>query len=474
MTDENDKSGLSRRMQMRSVERGVAKSQDNTKKRLKDYGEVLIEYLRENGQLICITDDKPFIESLRDLVVNTLKMPASCLNITAKAEMTGKLCRQTVEAKKTPVILIEQTVGAHELTFTAKLLKTAYPEVKILMLIQETDKNHLALLHESGVDAFIIKPLDSPTLLEKIALAIKPSEQVDRALEWAKTLINQGEYLRALQICTQTLEQQNNSTAVLLLMGDIFKAMKEYDKAVETYQKASTGSALYLEPLRKMAELYAEKGNPIKQLEYLEKMDEVSPLNLERKIQIGELALKLNRSDKARKIFDQVMKLSNRQAKESISTVAYRVADIYTDLDPVMAASFLQRGLEARKEFWSRDDVPAFNRLGLLLRRAGKWREAVDEYLKAISVAPNDDSLHYNISMAYMEGKDNEGARASALKALALNPELPKRSARIAANLAAVFLNTNDKMHALPLLRQALDQDPNNALARELLAKADA
>jgi cytochrome c-type biogenesis protein CcmH/NrfG len=75
--------------------------------------------------------------------------------------------------------------------------------------------------------------------------------------------------------------------------------------------------------------------------------------------------------------------------------------------------------------------------------------------------------------MARLEGKELEGARASALKAMAINPDLPRKSSRIASNLAAVFMSTNDKMHAMPLLRQALEQDPENAEARELLANAE-
>lgn len=473
MADESDSSSLTKRMQMRGLDRSIAKAQQGNKRQLKDYGDILITHLRENGQLICISDDTPFIDSLRELIVNTLKMPASCLNVTPKTELSGKLCRQAVESKKFPVILIEQNVGGRELIYLARVLKNTFPELKILMLAKDTDKNHLSLLHESGVDAFIVKPIDNSGLLEKIALAIKPADQINRTLDWAKTLMNQGEYLQALQICSQALEQQSSSSAILLMTGDIFRSMKEYDKAADAYVKAAGGSSIYLEPLRRLADLYAEKGNHVKQMEYLEKMDEVSPLNLERKIQIGELALKLNRPDKARKIFDQAMKLSNRQAQESVSSVAYRVADIYSNTDPVMAASFLKRGLDARKEFWSHDDVATFNRLGLLLRRAGKWREACEEYQKALSVAPNDDSIYYNLSMAYMEGKDYEAARASVLKALAVNPELPRRSARIAANLASVFLNTNDKMHAMPLLRQALEQDPDNEQAKELLAKAE-
>ena len=110
--------------------------------------------------------------------------------------------------------------------------------------------------------------------------------------------------------------------------------------------------------------------------------------------------------------------------------------------------------------------------MGILLRRAGKWREAAEEYLKALKVAPDDENLHYNLSMAYLEGKDFESARASTLKALALNPDLPRKSSLIACNLATVFVRTGDNMHALPLLRLALEQDPANDQARDLLTQA--
>lgn len=470
---EAEKSSLEKRIQMRGVERSISKNAESGKQRQKDFREVIVQHLRDNGQLICITDDGELIKSLRQLVVDTLKMPASSLNANVKPENSAKFCRQAVENGKSPVILLDQNVAGRELTFTARLLKNAFPEVKILMLANETDKNHLLLLHESGVDACLIKPLDASALLEKIALAIKPAEQLERSLSWAKNLLDQGDFLRALQVCSQALDQNLSSSALLLMTGDIYRAMKEYDKAAEAYQKAQSGSTLYLEPLRKLTELYAEKGNVARQLEYLEKMDELSPLNLERKIQIGELALKLNRADKARKIFDQAMKLSNRQARENVASVAYRVADIYNELDPATAAHFLQRGLETRREFWGHEDVATFNRLGLLLRRAGKWREAAAEYQKAIAVLPNDDSLYYNLAMAWLDGKEFESARASALKALALNPDLPRRSARVACNLATVFLNTNDKIHAMPLLRQALEAEPDNATVKELLAKAD-
>lgn len=472
MTEDTSTGSLEKRLQMRRADQTMSKAQAQTKKQ-QDYAGILAENLRENGQVVLISDDMAFITALRDLICKTLKMPQTCVAIYSTADNIMHHARQSLENRHRPLYLIEQNLQGRDLTYAIKLFKMGFPELKVIVLAKETDRQRFVLIHESGVDGCIVKPAEGQALLEKISQTIRPNDQLERTMEWARVLLGQGEHLRALQVCTQALEIQANSSAVFLLMGDIFRAMKEYDKAIEAYGKAMGGSAIYLDPLRKMAALYGETGDARKQLECLEKMDEVSPLNLERKIQIGELLLRLRQPDKARRMFDSAMKLSNRQAHENVSGVAYRVADLYAAVDPEMAASFLQRGLDSRKEFWGHEDIATFNRLGLLLRRTGKWREAEETYLKAISVAPNDEILHYNLAMARLEGKEVEGARASALKSLALNPDLPKKSSRIASNLASVFMASNDKMHALPLLRQAIEQDPENAEARELLARAE-
>lgn len=199
------------------------------------------------------------------------------------------------------------------------------------------------------------------------------------------------------------------------------RCLRQYDKACEAYENASRTSAMYLEPLRKMAEVYAETGNTAKRLECLERLGRLSPLNVERKLTLGEIYLQMNRPENARKIFDQAMTLSDREATEYTRAWLFAWPTSIWTRTLQTAVAFLQRGLEAKRGFWGTEDLLTFNRVGILLRRAGKWREAAEEYLKALKVAPNDENLHYNLSMAYLEGKDFESARASTVKALALN-----------------------------------------------------
>lgn len=471
--DDNIKSGLAKRMEIRQTARTMNKTMADSKSQDKLYNEITVEFLRDKGIIICITDDNALAGSLRDLVCSRLKMPSTCFSSNATVDTLLSSIRHQLEAGNRPLLIIEQNLRGRDMTFLLRLLKNGFPEMLTIIITRETNQQRFTLLHESGVDNCVVKPVNSQTLLEKIALTVKPQGKVGRQLEWARTLLQQGDHLQALQICRQALELKANSSATLMLVGDIFRAMKQYDKACEAYENASRASSLFIEPLNKLAEVYAESGNIPRQLEYLQKLDELSPLNLERKLLIGELYFKLNRPDKARKAFEDVMELSDREAKEHVAGVAYRVAEVYTEHDPQTAAAFLQRGLQAKRSFWNIEDIITFNRLGLLLRRAGKWAEAVEEYRKAIQVAPNDESLHYNLAMAFLEGKDYESSRASALKALGLRPDLPSRSTAVACNLATVFLRTGDKVHALPLLRQALERDPDNEQAKALLQEAE-
>lgn len=471
MAEDSAKRTLAQRMQMRQMDRSMAKAADSREEE-NIYAQAITDFLREKGRIICISDDQELRGLLLALVTERLRMPASCLEAADSADMVVRILRDETRDGKLPLLLMEENLRNRGMAYVIRLLKNGFPDMPILLLCRESSQQKLALLHESGASGFIVRPVDMRGLLEKIAGTVRPQGQVERQLEWARQLLAQEEYLKALAVCQQALEQKSGSAAVLMLIGDIYKAMKEPEKAAEAYGNASRGSSLFIEPLRRLADLYAETGDRKKQLQYLEKLDEISPLNVERKLAMGELYLFQNRAESARKLFQDAVNLSDREATDYASGVARRAADICTPADPQSAAQFLRRNLEMRKAYWGPEDLPTFNRLGILLRRAGKWREAAEEYRKALGVAPNDEILHYNLGMACLEGEELESARACALKALALNPDLPRKSPVIACNLATIFLRTNDRMHALPLIRAALEQDPDNAQARELMEKA--
>lgn len=473
MANTNATSGLAQRMAVRQVEASMTREKAAPQES-KSYEDAIREFLKDSGHLICVSDDVALTDMLRKVLNEGLGLPADKISIAHDADMLLRILRNVCSENATPLLLIEQSLKGRDLSYMVRLVKNGFPEVRIVFIAAETEQQRYVLLHEAGADAFFAKPDSQEELLERLAATVRPHGKMSRMLEWARTLHSQGENLRALQVCRQALELKANSAAVLLVIGDVFRAMGQREKACEAYENASRSADMYLEPLRKLADLYEEMKKPLKQLEYLERLDQLSPLNVERKLAIGELYLKLNRREDARKMFNQSVELASREAMEHVGGVAFRVADAYSDVDPDMAISFLQRGLEAKRDFWNKDDLVVFNRVGMLLRRAGRWQEATEEYKKALKVVPDNDGLHYNLGLAYADGKDYEAARASMLKAMALNPNLPQKSATIACNIAEVFFAVNDSMHALPLVRTALEMEPDNAQAQQLLQNINA
>ncbi len=59
MSDESSTGGLARRLQMRRVDQSMARAQTQSKKQQQDYTGILVDNLRENGQIILVSDDMP-------------------------------------------------------------------------------------------------------------------------------------------------------------------------------------------------------------------------------------------------------------------------------------------------------------------------------------------------------------------------------------------------------------------------------
>ena len=110
-----------------------------------------------------------------------------------------------------------------------------------------------------------------------------------------------------------------------------------------------------------------------------------------------------------------------------------------------------------------------FNNRGILLRRQGKWQEAVENYRKALTVVPHDAGLLYNIGVAYVEGKQYDLALIEFDKALALDPELVKQTPQVAFNIATAHHRCRNRLEARKYLEAALALNPNFEPAKRLL-----
>lgn len=436
----------------------------------KQYEQAIIDYLSNRGHFICVTDDTQFSTLLRTTLLKQLGQNTDNLTTTSDPEQVLRYIRDISVRKNTPVVFLERSMGGRDMGFMVRQIKNAFTDLRIIMLTGEADRQRLVLLHEIGADNFITKPISINGLIEKMAFTIKPQGKLGQLVDMARSLVTQNNPQQALKICKQILELKSNSAAAFLVIGDAFKCLGKLERARDAYEEASKNSEMYLEPLRKLADLYGEMNDTGKRLYYLERLDQLSPLNVERKVDMGEIQLTLGNDEAAGRLFESAVTLATKEAASYIGEVASRVAALYAEKDPGQSEKFLRRALDAKGQYLSKDDIATFNRLGIILRTQGKWREALSEYQKAVKVAPDDENLFYNMGMACAEGREFREAQVYMLKALAINPDLPRAAVTIAYNIGLVFIQAGGKEKARDCIKIALELKPDYEPARKALA----
>jgi len=167
------------------------------------------------------------------------------------------------------------------------------------------------------------------------------------------------------------------------------------------------------------ADLNMKMGNEKAAIEALEKASKISPNNPDRQMNLGKIYLKNGNNQKADKAFGKAVEQDPQKSRD--------VAENYLNSnDGELAEKYFRKSLHNRS-----DDVHVYNRLGIALRKQGKWEEAIKEYKKALKIDPDDEAIHFNMGRAYMEGKRNGLAKECFQNVLKINPELHEAEAEL-------------------------------------------
>ncbi|EPR43854.1 response regulator receiver protein [Desulfovibrio sp. X2] len=438
----------------------------------KNFDEIVRNFiLQDRGHFITVSKDNAFSKTFRSAVQKLLALPQDCLeSFTEKGPAQRQIGAAVKEGRK-PLMLIERELdGVHSAEFIG-YLRNDYPDLRIIVLTTEIERDGLVLLHEMGVSNFITKPISVNGMIEKIAFTIKPPSKIGELLDAGKRFLAQREFEKALVISDKVLEYKAQSPAGLMLRGDALKGLDRRSEALAAYEGAMRGGNLYLEPIKKLAQFHKEDGNHSAVLNLLEQLDKLSPLNIERKMEIGGIHLQQGKAARAKTYFDTATKLATRQAMAKVSNLYRNIASLCMESAPELAEVYLRQSLESRHDVLDASDLETFNSLGIALRQQNKWEEAIKEYKKALKIAPEDENLHYNVAMAYVDGKSYEKAASWLDKALRINGNLGGTSAAVCFNMGFIYYHAGRKQKALDRLTRALQIEPTYQRAKELIEK---
>lgn len=434
------------------------------------YDRIVHEFIeKDGGMVVLLSDDQLFQRTLRSTMTKIIGTKKDCLAFSNSTSSAVKVVKKCHERNIPCVVFVERIIAGKPSTDFIIAMKNLIPELRIVVLVGETRRENIAYFYELGVNNVISKPASMNNIIEKLAFTIKPQGKLSELMAQGKMSLAEGDYKAALQVSVKILKIKPNSPAGLMLQGDCHLAMDDRNKAINAYLQAHESSRLYLEPLKKLANVY-HGVNEDEHLKYLKKLDRLSPLNTERKCEIGAVHVKRKEMDMAEKYFDQAIETATQEAMSMVSGVAERIAGSVSKTSPRMSEKYLQKVLETKGANLSKDDITTFNKLGIALRSQGKWREAIDNYKHALQISPEDEGLHFNMGLAYRDGGERRKALECLERALDFGPDLYKVSENVAAQFGDLYSEMKRFDEGIRFYEAALEINPASRDVQNKLA----
>ena len=430
----------------------------------------LVEFLDlDRGVFFAVSDDAAFLAGFEDLLLKGLLLPRERVRTARDGADFFRQVRLPFFADKRLLLVVERRLAGSDARELVRQARAFLDTCRVLVRTARVDREVLTLLHEEGVDNFVAQGAGDAALLEKMAATVRPAGKLGQILDQARSLAGRGRHEEALRLADKALELKPGSATALVLRGDALRGLARPEEAREAYVAAAGAAPMFLEPLKRLAELYREQGDRPRRLECLARLDALSPMNVRRKVELGALLLATGERERAVECFDAAVARVTEEAMGLIEEVRLSIADACLERDPALAERYYRSVIEARKEGFRRSDVAVFNRLGLALRRQGHWAEAVAEYKKALQVAPGDENLHFNVAVALAEGGEGASAAATLDWVLAKNPGFGQDSDALSYQMGAILVAAGRPAEARARLEHALALSPGHEAARTLL-----
>ena len=435
------------------------------------YDHIVQQFLEEeNGAIVCLTEDAVFSRALRNTISRIIGFKGETLFPFVRPGPAMEKCRE-LSGEDTPLLVfIERMLDERPNTDTILRLTREFPKARVIVLTWEATQETVAYFFELGVRRVLVKPVSADRVIEEMALALDPPSELKKLTDRCRRLLARGDFDEALEVTDRILLLTPDSARGLTMRGDALMGIEETDKGVQSYMAAHEAKPIYMEPLIKLAAAFSAMEDE-RALSYMQQLDEISPLNPERKIDIAEQHLLRGRTEEAEAYLDRSVEVAEREHLSMVGDLTERIVDAVAAQAPDLAVKYLNRVIDTKRVL-GRDDLVHFNRLGIILRGEGKWREAVEVYEKALSIAKDDPAVHYNMGLAYWEGNERMTALKCFERAMDLDPQFYAGSIGAALNIGSLYLDLRQFADAEPFFLHVLDLDPENATAQKRLQDA--
>ena len=301
------------------------------------YDHIVRQFLQEEeGVIVYLSDDTVFTRALRNIVSRVIGFKGDVLFPFSGTKPAMDKCLELRDNRVPCVIFIERMLNDRPTTDFVISLKREFPEVRMIMLTWEATQEAVAYLFELGVSRVLVKPASANKVIEELARAIRPPGELKKLMNRCAEFLGNGDFDEALEVTDRILLLKPDSARGLAMRGDALMGIGETDKAVQSYMAAHESKPIFMAPLVKLAAAFKDMEDE-RALTYMKQLDEISPLNPERKIEIAEQHLLRNEPEEAEAYLDKGVELAERETLCMVVDITKRIEDAVSAVAPRLA-----------------------------------------------------------------------------------------------------------------------------------------
>lgn len=297
----------------------------------------------------------------------------------------------------------------------------AHPKYKFLpflMISGDSDQSYIAAtVGEWGASDFIVKPFSMETFISRVQLVMRSlGDQNTQILRKADQLRQEGHPEAAISILEHAENRSKLTLAKLInIKGECLSEIGKLEQAAEEFQKAMAISTIFTAAYKNHANTHLKLGNLNKAIESLRHIDNVSPMDNDRSVLIGNTLIQMGEQEKGTQYMNEALrKCPSSQRCNLLKQFAtiYISNEMYNEAEQAFS-NLLD----------SNQDAETFNQLGISLRQQHKYAESEQCYLKALKVYPDNPIILYNLAVLYIASKNFSGAIKYLNRAVKANPD---------------------------------------------------
>ncbi|MEW6595532.1 MAG: response regulator [Thermodesulfobacteriota bacterium] len=288
----------------------------------------------------------------------------------------------------------------------------------VIMITVVDDLDRIMSITEEHIDGYLVKPVTSEALRQKIEIALKKVYDPDpyhKALYAGKRHLYEHRDDEALQALTEAKNLQPGQSATYYYLGHLLEKQGKLDEAATNYQRCKDCSNdLWVKSLDGLARIHIRQHDHAGAVAALQKGIELSPNNAERYVDLSLEQNRMGKGEAAREALTAALKLARKESKLPQKFIE---ACLNCGLD-AEAEAIMQKNLGAATE-----EIVTLNHMGIVCRRRKEYPRARNYYERALRISPSNDQVNYNYAVLLVEMQEYAAARKSLDRILRQNPD---------------------------------------------------